>query len=476
MIFQSLFFEDFYVKRKMNRLSDNVIQFSNVYKKAAINDYSSIKRLLNQFEEDNNAKVLLLNSHGEIIAASGNQPQDDTSKIDALWQLFEYWSHNPNVLDDIIVSNHISTSIFDNTDYHVKNITCAYPITLNTSTYLLVAVSSLQPIEEASTIIREFYIYFFIFAVIVILILSFIYSNMISKPLVRLNNIASKMANLDFSSFCDVKSNDELGNLGNTLNFLSFNLDNALQDLKASNKKLQSDIERERHLDKMRKEFTAGVSHELKTPISLISGYAEGLKDGIVDEESQDFYLDVIMDEANKMSNLVSDMLDLSQLESGTFKLSVDSFYIDKLFISLLKKHSTFMNSKNISIETNIDKDLLVSGDVTRIEQVITNFLTNAIRHTPENGVIKVTIKDMENKNNKIVIEIFNSGEPIDDDDLQNIWDKFYKIDKSRTRTDGGTGLGLSIVKNILTLHKSDFGVKNESNGVLFYFTLEKEL
>jgi signal transduction histidine kinase len=294
---------------------------------------------------------------------------------------------------------------------------------------------------------------------------------MISKPLSKLNNTALRISEMDFTAKCDVNSDDEIGSLANTLNFLSQRLDNALNELREKNVKLQRDIEKERKLDRMRKDFVAGVSHELRTPISIISGYAEGLKDNIADEDSREFYLEVIMDEAEKMNTLVSDMLDLSQLESGTFKLSPNPFFIAELVRKCINKHKQFLQQKNISLNSNLPQGIYVTGDMLRIEQVITNFISNALRHTQENGIINIRVLE---ESNRCVVEVENQGENIPEHELESIWDKFYKIDKSRNRSIGGIGLGLSIVKNILLLHNSTFGVRNTDIGVCFYFTLQK--
>ena len=294
---------------------------------------------------------------------------------------------------------------------------------------------------------------------------------MISKPLLKLNDSASRIASLDFSAKCEVKRSDEIGNLAKTLNFLSDNLHTALTELKRKNKKLEEDIKKEKNLEIMRKDFVAGVSHELKTPISLIEGYAEGLKDNIVEGESRDYYIDVIIDEAKRMGSLVSDMLDLSQLETGNFKLKIGEFLLGDLMLPLHRKYLKLINEAGLSIELNLNKGIKVNGDIYRLDQVMTNFITNAMKNTPKGG--KITIKSTENAD-FVLIEVINDGKPIEEKDLKNIWEKFYKVDKSRNRQNGGTGLGLAISKNILMLHQSTFGVKNIDGRVDFYFTLKK--
>lgn len=474
MYFQTMFFEKFYRERKESRLESNVKKFNALYSEGFISN-RNLANVIRQFQEDNNAKVVILNAYGQIKYVPDLQSQSDSSKISTINKILEEWLLSRGTLNEILSTKDTVTTTFYNSDFDMNNIVCVSPVVIsdtNTTAELILAVSSLQPIEEAASIIKEFYIYIFVGAFVLILMLSFIYSNMVSKPLIVLNNAASKIADMDFSSKCDVMSEDEIGNLAMTLNFLSDRLDTALRDLRLSNIKLQEDIEKERHLEKMRKEFIAGVSHELKTPIALISGYAEGIKDNVVEGEDRDYYLEVIMDEAQKMGNLVSDMLDLSQLESGNFKLILRVFSISELIRLVLKKHSGFMIEKSINIELDAYDDIEVLADRLRIEQVLTNFLTNAIRHTPDQGIINISVKDKDDE--FVYIQIENSGEKIEPKDLKNIWDKFYKIDKSRSRVVGGTGLGLSIVKNILLLHGSTFGVKNTNMGVAFHFTLKK--
>lgn len=276
------------------------------------------------------------------------------------------------------------------------------------------------------------------------------------------------MAALDFSEKCYIRREDEIGNLSNTLNFLSENLNEALTSLKEANIKLENDIEKERALEKMRKEFVAAVSHELKTPISLIEGYAEGIKDGIFESDNKDYYIDIIIDESKRMGNLVYDMLDLSQLESGNFKLVKEEFFAHKLIESTIKRFSAPIENNFIDFKLNLEQDIKIYADWRRMEQVLINFITNAIRHTGEHGYIKISLEKLGN--NKALVYVENSGKQISEDEMDKIWSKFYKIDKSGNRKLGGTGVGLAIVKNILMLHGYDYGVKNINNGVRFYF------
>jgi signal transduction histidine kinase len=292
---------------------------------------------------------------------------------------------------------------------------------------------------------------------------------MIALPLVKINKVATKMAQLDFTEKCEAANQDEIGNVAASLNFLSENLDNALTSLKQANAKLEEDIEKERKLEKMRREFVASVSHELKTPISLIDGYAVGLKDNIFEGEDRDYYLDIIIDESEKMANLVSDMLDLSYLESGSFKLKREVFNLTELIKHTLKKYGNMFEEKKAILKLNLLEGVTINADWNRLEQVLTNFITNALRHVNEDGTIYV---NMIEKEDSFSIEVENTGSLISEEDLIKIWDKFYKVDKARTRKLGGTGIGLSIVKNILVHHGYSFGTENTDRGVKFYFVV----
>lgn len=468
LLFQSLSFQGFYQSRKTSILKNNLEKLKSDYDNTS--GINSVLLLIQNFEDKNDCKVVILDSKGNLnFITSLNDEHQDTRRLRTIREIIGKWASDPSAYLNIKNSGKSFTYVFKNSAGDIKNIVCVVPD--NKVNEVIFAVSSLQPVDEAAAVIKEFYIYIFIGAVVLIIILSIIYSNMISKPLLRLNGTASKMANLDFSEKCEAYSNDEIGNLAATLNFLSENLINSLNSLRTANEKLLKDIEKERELEKMRKEFVAGVSHELKTPISLIEGYAEALKDNVAEEHEKDYYLDVIIDESKNMGTLVSGMLDLSRLEYGNLKLNIESFDISTLICSIIKKYSNALTEKDIQLSVNLNDSISVCGDRHKIEQVVTNLFTNAVRYTDMSG--SILVRTIE-KDKDILVEIENSAQHIPEEDINKIWEKFYRIDKSRNRNLGGTGLGLSIVKNILLLHKSSFGVQNTERGVKFYFTLNR--
>jgi len=222
----------------------------------------------------------------------------------------------------------------------------------------------------------------------------------------------------------------------------------------------------------MRKEFVSSVSHELRTPLSVIQGYAEGLVSNVAEsEDDRKFYCDVIMKEADKMNKLVKDLLNLSQIESGYFHIEKSEFNINSLIEYVLNKYKAIFTEKDIEVQFELGESMIVCGDMVRIEQILTNYLNNAINHIDNNKIIKIS--KIVNKD-KIKISIFNSGKHIPEELLEKIWTSFYKVDKARTRAYGGYGLGLSIVKALADLHNNDYGVENIEGGVIFWFEVDK--
>ena len=471
LFLQSAFFENFYISKKTDLLQKNINSFNKEYFSKQI-DIDTLSKGMYKFEEINNSKIAILTTDGITLMTRSKEELKDANNYDVIITVLKQWelflkTHSAEELPS-------STKVYNvqNQAYGTNNIVIITPIVVYGKIQgLSFVVSPLQPVGEAASIIKEYYIYVYAAAIILILFLSLIYSRMISKPLVKLNNAANQMTELDFSVRCNAESNDEIGNLANTLNFLSEKLNYTLSELQSANEKLKEDLEKERELETMRKDFIAGVSHELKTPLSLIEGYAEGLRDDIADMESRNFYAEVIIDETKKMTSLVTDMLDLSKLESGTLKLNLAEFSIVELLGKTIKKFSHPLNQHNINLQyTFSQNNLLVIGDIFRVEQVITNFLSNAIRHTDDEGSITINVS---HNVHSVLVEVENEGEHIADEELSKIWTKFYKIDKARTRDLGGTGLGLAIVHNILLLHVSSFGAENTEKGVKFYFTLK---
>lgn len=338
--------------------------------------------------------------------------------------------------------------------------------------YTIYLRTPIQSIKESVSTSNRFLIFVGIVSLLISILITSIISKHFTKPIKELNNIAQNISKLDFTKKYKITSEDEIGTLGNSINLLSNNLEKTIDDLKNANIELEKDVEQKSKLTEMRNQFISDVSHELKTPIALIQGYAEALVDGVIKEDNdKQYYCEVILDEANKMSELTKDLLDLSRLEYGGTELQITNFNIVETITNLLKKNEMLFSEKNIKVEFRNTAPMQVKGDIFRIEQVLTNYITNALKNVNEEKIIKISIE--ENQKN-IKVNVFNSGKQISKENIQRIWTRFYKIDSSRTRTLGGTGLGLAVVKAIITKHSTTCGVQNEENGVTFYFTLNK--
>ena len=328
-----------------------------------------------------------------------------------------------------------------------------------------------ESIKESVALSNRFYFYIGIPTILVSAVVIWLITRRMVQPLQELTQISRRMADLDFDAKYTSGGQDEIGELGQDFNQMSKKLEQAISELKSANIRLQKDIEEKTQIDEMRKEFLSNVSHELKTPIALIQGYAEGLKDNISDDpESRDFYCDVIMDESAKMNTLVKKLLTLNQLEFGYDQLAVERFDLTELIRGVIQASHILIEQKGAQILFHQEEPVHVWGDEFKIEEVITNYLTNALNHLEGDKVIEITCKE---ENGIVTTSVFNTGQPIPEEEKDKVWIKFYKVDKARTREYGGSGIGLSIVKAIMDAHQQRCWVTNYNNGVAFAFTLD---
>ena len=275
------------------------------------------------------------------------------------------------------------------------------------------------------------------------------------------------MADLDFETKYTSGGENEIGLLGANFNRMLEKLESTISELKTANNQLQKDIERKEKLEEMRNEFLGNVSHELKTPIALIQGYAEGLKDNVnEDAESRDYYCEVIIDEAQKMNQMVKNLLTLNQMEFGDEEIEFTRVDLTQVIYGVLQSMEILSQQKGAKVIFRQDTPVYVWADEYKVEQVIRNYMSNAFHHLSGENVIDVKIRLNDGKAR---VTVFNTGVPIPEADLPRIWDKFYKVDKAHTREYGGNGIGLSIVKAIMESFRQKYGVKNYDNGVEFW-------
>jgi two-component system, OmpR family, sensor histidine kinase VanS len=346
------------------------------------------------------------------------------------------------------------------------NLVLMDPIKKDGEIQYLFSVTSLQETKDTNEALRVFYLYIGIAGILLILLLSLFYSRLVSSPLIKLNEMAKKMVHLDFSSVKPIKQKDELGSLSNNMLIMAQNLDVALDDLKQANEKLKQDMEKRKKMEKAQREFFEHASHELKTPLSIVKSFAEGLQDGI-SPDKHDHYIDVIIEESDKMQVLIGDMLDLAKLENGAIKLRKSSFLLSEMIEDLSDKMYCMAKDKQVSIEVMPRNEMPITADYEWMERVMRNLLVNAVRHSETDSVISIRIEtDLDTARSVFMID--NKGSQIPEEQLDKIWNRFYRTESSRSRLTGGTGLGLAIVQQILDLHHYSYGVENTPEGVRF--------
>jgi len=342
--------------------------------------------------------------------------------------------------------------------------------TLDNENYIELKIH-IESIKTNINLSNNFLIIIGTVAFIIAMIFAYIISKYFTKPITEMNDATNRMKNLDFETSCEVISNDEIGQLAQSINEMSVELSSTINTLNDKNSQLEKEIKEKNKLDEKRRTLLNNVSHELKTPLSLMQGYAEGLKLNVIkNKEKSEFYCDVIIDESIKMNRLVESLLNIDQMEFGDTTLQKTSFEVNQFILSIINKYQKVIEDKKLQLNINTISPIEVFGDNFMLERVFENYLTNAINYVDKNLRIDITLIKMPEH---IRIEVFNTSSAIEEQDLEKIWNAFYKLDKARTREKGGHGLGLSIVSSIQQAHNNFYGVKNIENGVCFWFDID---
>lgn len=424
---------------------------------------NSLKSIILDYSNKYNITIALVDSFtNKAIYSSAREGDGLISRIQ------DGFIGNQN--QDILYSNNNYTIILHKTMQNTSFIEgFGYCSDNQTMVIMSTPVASLK---ESVSISNRFLIYMAIIGFIITVILTFIIAKMITYPILELAEISNKMGKLDFTAKYIGNRSDEIQTLGLNMNYMSDRLKKAIDELQEANELLKEDIKRKEAIDEMRKDFIANVSHELKTPIALIQGYAEGLNEGLCeDEESRKYYTEVILDESEKMNKMVKQLLTLSSLESGNSILHKENFNLTSLIESVLGSISILIGEKNVNIEFDSDNEIFLNADEFKIEEVVTNYISNSIHHVSDSGEIKINVSD---DGENITFSVYNTGNPIPEKDLNNIWEKFFKVDKAHSRAYGGSGIGLSIVKAIVEAHNGTVAVRNILDGVEFSFKIPK--
>lgn len=331
----------------------------------------------------------------------------------------------------------------------------------------------MESIHNSVQLANRFLVYAGLCAALVGVIAAIFIARRMTRPIRQMTEISNRMKALDFDAKYTGKGSNELAILGENINELSEVLEQTISELKTANNELRRDIETKEKTDEMRKEFLSNVSHELKTPIALIQGYAEGLQDCINDDpESKDFYCGVIIDEAAKMNNMIKKLMTLNQLEFGQDRVQLEHFDIVSVIRNYLSSAELLAQKDQVRVRMEQTDPIYVWADEFFAEEVFMNYYNNALHHVEGDKVVDIRFQQMENC---VRISVFNTGKPIPEESLPHLWEKFYKVDKARTREYGGSGIGLSIVRAIMEALHQDYGVKNYDNGVEFWFDLDTQ-
>ena len=456
-----LFLRNFHVQIKQKDIVNAYLQINGLSAKYPLLSEDFKDEMLDLCEQYN-LNIIIMDDDSQILASV--RGEDEAFKE----ELVEYFLYENKDAD--IVEENEKYVLQVTTDEQNENIYLEMWGTLDNGYQFLIR-SSMESIVKNANVSNQFWVFAASISALAGGVLIIYVTNRITRPIRQLTKISERMTNLDFDAKYEVKGDNEIDLLGMHMNKMSNELERTISELKTANNELKKDIEKKEQIDEMRREFLANVSHELKTPIALIQGYAEGLKMGINDndESSKDFYCEVIMDEANKMNEMVKKLMSLNELEFGNIPVQMERFDISELIYNYLQSMELLLHQNDIKVECDIPRPTYVWADEIQIEEVFRNYLTNAMNHAAGDKIIRIT---MEEKEGGIRINVFNTGNRIPEESLSHIWDKFYKVDKARTREYGGSGVGLSIVKAVMEGINQNYGVKNEEDGVTFYFEL----
>jgi len=413
---------------------------------------------------DNKAKIHMISEYLDII--------DD--KVDIINSaeiiITEVRSSTQVEIDEYILYDYFfahnvieGTVIFE--DYAMSNVINIQKLayTVDGSTVMINALVSLENVDDAAAALLSYYPYFLALAVLCALIISFIYSSKVSKPITNISSISNKMAMLEFDETVEDIGNNEIGQLGENLNILAHNLQIALIELKDANAQLLKDIEQKKEQEKVRKEFVDNVSHELKTPLGVIRCYAESLKDNIITKTKSEYY-DDILQEVEKMTRLVMEMLELSKVELGDLKLNKTKVEVKDIIDDNVILHQLLADDKNMKILARGAFPAVVA-DTQKIDSAISNIIKNSVLYGEKSSNI---IVGGEIKDGVCTVSVTNKCKGISRSEAKKFFDRFYVGDKARSES--STGLGLSICAAIFKAHGFDYGILSDGEAVTVWF------
>ncbi len=471
IVVNSAVLETFYY---YNKKESSLELFEYIKENINLQDKENFTRELEKISVNNNFDIEIINSSNEIIYTTDGNFVENFGELREIKYQVRYSIFNRTEI--MYAKDGVTIRRVQDKTNGINFILLEGTIESGEKVYIRMPINT---IKESANISNQSLWVIAIVSVTVSGLIIMITTEKFTKPIEELNDIANRMTKLDFSRKYRIHDNDdEINELGKSINKLSDTLEDTINKLKKNNMELEKDIEAKSKIDEMRKQFISDVSHELKTPIALIQGYAEGLVENVNDdEESRNFYADVILDEANKMDVMVKRLLELMKLEYEDREFNNKNFDIVELINEVIRTSNVVLKENNIEVEFKVKEPVMVFADDFYIEQVVNNYFTNAIKNVEQvknKKKIKITIKQAKDER-KYRISIFNTGKNISEENLPRIWNRFYKLDESRDRSKGGHGIGLSLVKAIMNKYNSSYGAKNKQDGVEFFFEIEKE-
>lgn len=420
--------------------------------------------IIHRFEKLTNAQVYIIDSEGRLIKFSKD--------IDIGYRIVIPVKENiTNFPIDITFDNASSSSFQETTselllEYDFKFLN-------NEKTYQLLIQANAIPVNQLVLVFQKILPWNIVIILFVSLTSSYVYSRYITKPILSIGKVAKRIAGLDFEARCKSKRKDELGILTESINEMSDNLATALTKLKLSNLKLQNDIEKERRLEEQRTLLFSSISHELKTPITILQGQLDSMLHNVGEYSNRDKYLKRSLEITKSMENTVREIIMLSRMEQHGFTPNKHLFDLAEVLRQIIITYIDLMEEKNLNLEIDLPKNLTILADKLLIEKALGNIISNAVFYTPKGETIKIRLWE-DTKSTHILIS--NDGVTIPETDIPHIFESFYRVDTSRNKQTGGTGLGLYFVAKIFKEHNFLYNIENKDHGVEFTITINNSL
>ncbi len=432
--FQTTFLDSFYKESKINVLENIASEVKLSIENDDLDDYMDqitisnevcVRVVSNNSKYNNVGACSLKNLDFNTINDIAKQTSDNGG--DKLFDLFRYHVNSDSELDIYIYSK-----LFD----------------INDETVMVLVSTMITPIGATISTIKSQYVIIVGIVVVMTIILALILSHFIIKPIKKINDESKNLAKGEYDKSkvnFKIKEFDELNNT----------LDKANEDISKA--------------DKAKKELLANVSHDLRTPLTMIVGYGEMIRD--LPEENNESNINVIIDEAKRLSTLVDDLLDISRIENDNIKLNKKEVSLNDLLTNTYHQYEKYCEAQNVKLELKLSEDKIVSIDEARIKQVLYNFINNALNYNDKDN--QLIILGSEIIDNKTRVYVYDNGEGISDKDINNIWDRYYKVDKLHKRSHIGSGIGLALSKQLLEAHNIKYGVESKvGEYTKFYFDL----